>query len=97
VAQTPPVPESERLLQALRLCDDQIQSWLDSSQTNPSLLLEDPAAAAQAAASTPDLDLAVMRELEAVLTALARKLNLPESPCPETNADSALTRAPTDP
>jgi hypothetical protein len=48
--------------------------WLSQSQANACLFIEDPAAAMQAAG--PDLDLDVMLELEAVLSGLARKLDL---------------------
>jgi len=39
--------------------------------------MESPALALNAAAAAPDLDMDVMLELEAVLTGLARKLELP--------------------
>jgi hypothetical protein len=44
--------------------------------------MEDPLAAMMAA--NPDMDFDVMLELEAVLSGLARKLDLDRSLCPET-------------
>ncbi len=87
MAQTPPAPESDDLLQALRQCDDQLKLWISKLQADASLLLEDPSAAADAAAATPDLDLDVMLQLEALLTGLARKLDLNTLPEPETTLD----------
>ena len=72
--------ESEQLLQALSQCDDQLDRWISKSQDNAVLLMEDPMAAMNAAAA--DLDHDVMLELEAVLSGLARKLDMPISPLP---------------
>ena len=78
MADIPPVSESEQLLDALRQCDDQLNLWIGKSRANACLLLENPAAARQAAiqAANAGLDLDVMLELEAVLTGLAHKLDL---------------------
>jgi hypothetical protein len=75
-----PVIQSEQLLQALSQCDDQLDRWISKSQANAVLLMEDPMAAMHAAAA--DLDQDVLRELEAVLSGLARKLDMPISPLP---------------
>ena len=77
---TSPVSQSEQLLQALSQCDDQLDRWISKSQANAALLVEDPMAAMHAAAA--DLDQDVMLELEAVLSGLARKLDMPISPLP---------------
>ncbi len=71
----PPAIPSDRLLHALSQCGDQLDLWLAQSQANACLFIEDPDAAMQAA--DPLLDLDVMLELEAVLSGLARKLELP--------------------
>ena len=71
---SPAIP-SERLLQALSQCGNQLDMWLAQSQANARLFMEDPDAAMQAA--NPLLDLDDMLELEAVLSGLARKLDLP--------------------
>jgi len=81
LAQTSPVIQSEQLLQALSQCDDQLDRWISKSQANAVLLMEDPMAAMHAAAA--DLDQDVLRELEAVLSGLARKLDMPISPLPK--------------
>ena len=73
----PPMSESEQLLHALRHCGDQLALWISQSPANACLLIEDPAAAIEAATAPSDLDLETMRELESVLTSLAQKLNLP--------------------
>ena len=73
--------QSEQLLQALSQCDDQLDRWISKSQENAVLLMEDPMAAMHAAAA--DLDQDVLRELEAVLSGLARKLEMPISPLPK--------------
>ena len=76
--------QSEQLLQALSQCDDQLDRWISKSQENadpPVQLMEDPMAAMHAAAA--DLDQDVLRELEAVLSGLARKLEMPISPLPK--------------
>ncbi len=69
-----PAIQSEHLLQALSQCGDQLDMWISESPANACMFIEDPAAAMQAAG--PDLDLAVMLELEAVLCRLAQKLDL---------------------
>jgi hypothetical protein len=80
VARTSPLVQSEQLLQALSQCDDQLDRWISKSQENAVLLMEDPMAAMHAAAA--DLDHDVMLELEAVLSGLAQKLDMPISPLP---------------
>jgi hypothetical protein len=80
VARTFPLVQSEQLLQALSQCDDQLDRWISKSQQNAVLLMEDPMAAMHAAAA--DLDNDVMLELEAVLSGLAQKLDMPISPLP---------------
>ena len=77
---TSPVIQSEQLLQALSRCDDQLDRWISKSHANALLLMEDPMAAMHAAAA--DLDQDVMIELEAVLSSLSRKLEMPISPLP---------------
>jgi hypothetical protein len=72
-----PMSESEQLLHALRQCGDQLALWISKSPANACLLVEDPAAAIEAATAPADLDLDAMRELESVLTSLAQKLDLP--------------------
>jgi hypothetical protein len=72
-----PMSESEQLLHALRQCGDQLALWISKSPANACLLIEDPAAAIEAATAPADLDLDAMRELESVLTSLAQKLDLP--------------------
>jgi hypothetical protein len=69
--------ESEQLLHALRHCGDQLALWISQSPANACLLIEDPAAAIEAATAPSDLDLDTMRELESVLISLAQKLDLP--------------------
>lgn len=78
MARTSPVIQSEQLLQALSQCDDQLDRWISKSHANAVLLQEDPMAAMNAAAA--DLDQDVLRELDAVLSGLARKLDMPISP-----------------
>jgi hypothetical protein len=80
LAQTSPLIQSEQLLQALSQCDDQLDRWISKSQANAALLMEDPMAAVHAAVA--DLDQDVLLELEAVLSGLARKLDIPISPLP---------------
>lgn len=77
MAQIPPMSESEQLLHALKQCGDQLAVWISKSPANACLLIEDPAAAMEAATAPADLDYDVMLELEAVLTGLAHKLDLP--------------------
>lgn len=72
-----PMSESEQLLHALRHCGDQLCLWISKSPANACLLIEDPAAAIEAATASPGLDFETMRELESVLTSLAQKFNLP--------------------
>ena len=74
MAQIPPVIQSDQLLHALIQCQDQMNVWLSKSPANACLFMEDPLAAMMAA--NPDMDFAVMLELEAVLSGLARKLDL---------------------
>jgi hypothetical protein len=69
--------ESEQLLYALRQCGDQLALWISKSPANACLLIEDPAAAIEAATAPSDVDSDTMRELESVLTSLAQKLALP--------------------
>jgi hypothetical protein len=69
--------ESEQLLHALRHCGDQLALWISQSPANACLLVEDPAAAIEAATAPSDFDLDTMRELESVLISLAQKLDLP--------------------
>jgi hypothetical protein len=71
--------KTDHFLQALQQCDHQLEDWLSRSPANVRLLIQDPAAALQAARI--DLTREAMLELIDVLTALARKLDLelPES------------------
>jgi hypothetical protein len=71
--------KSNHFLQALQQCDHQLETWLSRSPANARLLVQDPAAALQAAHL--ELSREAMIELIDVLTGLARKLNLdlPES------------------
>jgi hypothetical protein len=69
--------DSEQLLHALKHCGDQLALWISQSPANACLLIEDPAAAIEAATASSDVDLDIMRELESVLTSLAQKLDLP--------------------
>ena len=77
MAQDSPAIPAENLLQALSQCGNQLDLWISESQANAWLFMESPALALNAAAAAPDLDMDVMLELEAVLTGLARKLELP--------------------
>ncbi len=77
MAHIPPMSESEQLLYALRQCGDQLAVWISKSPANACLFIEDPTAAMEAATAPADLDFDTMRELEAVLTGLARKLDMP--------------------
>ena len=79
MAHFPPMSESEQLLYALRQCGDQLALWISKSPANACLLIENPAAAIEAATAPTDLDLDIMRELELVLTSLAQKLDLPST------------------
>jgi len=79
LAHIPPMSESEQLLHALRQCGDQLALWISKSPANACLLIEDPAAAIEAATAPTDLDFDTMRELESVLTSLAQKLDLPST------------------
>ncbi|HEY2361647.1 MAG TPA: hypothetical protein VGK36_11055 [Candidatus Angelobacter sp.] len=76
MAHIPPMSESEQLLHALKHCGDQLALWISQSPANACLLVEDPAAAIEAATAPTEMDLDTMRELESVLTSLAQKLNL---------------------
>jgi len=75
MAQVSRVIGSARLLRALQQCDDQLGLGTSNAQTHTSFLTDDPALATQAAAHSA-LDLDAMLELEAVLSGLARKLNM---------------------
>ena len=77
LAYFPPISESEQLLHALKHCGDQLALWISQSPANACLLIEDPAAAIEAATAPSDVDLDTMRELESVLTSLAQKIDLP--------------------
>lgn len=77
MAHFPPMSESEQLLHALRQCGDQLALWISKSPANACLLIENPAAAIEAATAPTDLDQDAMRELESVLMSLAEKLDLP--------------------
>ena len=85
MAQISPFDESLQLLHALKQCGDQLDGWLSKSPENALLFMEDQALAMQSADFSPELDLAVMLELEAVLSGLARKLELPVALRPETD------------
>jgi hypothetical protein len=77
LAHIPPMSESEQLLHALMQCGDQLALWISKSPANACLFIEDPAAAVEAATAPAEMDVAVMLELEAVLTGLAHKLDMP--------------------
>ena len=89
MAHIPPMSESEQLLHALKHCGDQLALWISQSPANACLLVEDPAAAIEAATAPADVDLDTMRELESVLTSLAQKLNLPPTIRIETDLSKA--------
>ena len=89
MAHIPPMSESEQLLHALRQCGDQLALWMSKSPANACLFIEDPMAAMEAATAPADMDLAVMLELEAVLTGLAQKLDLPMTMRLETDLTKA--------
>lgn len=89
MAHIPPMSESERLLHALRECGDQLALWISQSPANACLLIENPAAALEAATAPTDLDIYTMRELESVLTGLAHKLDLPATIRIETDMSKA--------
>jgi len=61
----------------LSQCGKRLDLWISESQANAWLFMESPALALNEAAAAPDLDMDVMLELEAVLTGLAQKLELP--------------------
>jgi hypothetical protein len=82
LAQLPPVVQSDQLVNALKKSGDQLNVWLSKSPANVGLFLENPLAALQAA--NLDMDFHVMLELEAVLSALARKLDLADALPPAT-------------
>ncbi len=71
--------QSDHFLRALQQCDRQLEDWLRRSPANARLLVQNPAAALQAAHLELSRD--AMLELIDVLTALAQKLDLglPES------------------
>ena len=81
MAQFSHVRETEELLQILQQCHEQLDLWIAQSPANALLFLEDPAAAMKAAAAGSELNLAAMIELEAVLSGLGRKLELPLTQC----------------
>ena len=89
MAQFPPMSESEQLLEALKQCGDQLAVWISKSPANACLFIEDPMAAMEAATAPEDLDMAVMLELEDVLTSLAQKLDLPATIRIETDLSKA--------
>jgi len=89
LAQFLPMSESEQLLHALKQCGDQLAVWISKSPANACLFIEDPMAAMEAATAPADLDLAVMLELEDVLTSLAQKLDLPATIRIETDLSKA--------
>jgi hypothetical protein len=89
LAHIPPMSESEQLLHALKQCGDQLALWISKSPANACLLIEDPAAAIEAATAPTDLDLDSIRELESVLTSLAQKLDLPATIRIETDLSKA--------
>lgn len=89
MAQFPLMSESEQLLHALKQCGDQLAVWISKSPANACLFIEDPMAAMEAATAPEDLDLAVMLELEDVLTSLAQKLDLPATIRIETDLSKA--------
>jgi hypothetical protein len=89
LAHIPPMSESEQLLHALRQCGDQLALWISKSPANACLFIEDPAAAMEAATASSNLDLDTMLELEAVLTGLAQKLDLPVTIRVETDLSKA--------
>ena len=89
MAQFLPMSESEQLLEALKQCGDQLAVWISKSPANACLFIEDPMAAMEAATAPEDLDLAVMIELEDVLTSLAQKLDLPATIRIETDLSKA--------
>lgn len=66
--------QPDHFLQALQQCDHQLEIWLSRSPANVRLLIQDPAAALQAAHL--DLSRDAMLELIDTLTTLARKLDL---------------------
>ena len=81
--------ESERLLDALMQCDAELDDWISESEDNALLFQTNPIAALQAAAADSEPDIAEMIALEAVLSGLARKLDLPLT----THVDAALEKA----
>ena len=81
--------ESEQLLHALRQCGDQLALWISQSPANACLLIEDPAAAIEAATAPTDLDIDTIRELESVSMSLAQKLDLPTTIRIETDMSKA--------
>jgi hypothetical protein len=89
LAHFPPMSESEQLLDALRQCGDQLALWISKSPANACLFIEDPAAAMEAATAPADMDVVVMLELEAALTGLAEKLDLPLTIRVETDLSKA--------
>jgi hypothetical protein len=77
VAQIPPMSGSERLLHALMQCDAELDVWISQSEENALLFIENPVAAMQAATAESEPDMEDVLALEAVLSRLARKLDLP--------------------
>ena len=66
--------QPDHFLQALQLCDHQLEVWLSRSPANVELLIQNPAAALQAAHL--ELSRNEMIELMDVLATLAQKLDL---------------------
>ena len=89
MAHFPPMSESEQLLHALKHCGDQLALWISQSPANACLLIENPAAAIEAATAPTEMDIDTMRELESVLTSLAQKLDLPATIRIETDMSKA--------
>ena len=77
MAQVPPESEIEHLLRLLSHCCQELNAWIGESQANAALFLDDPSAAAQAAAANSGSNPEMMAELESVLSQLARKLHPP--------------------
>jgi hypothetical protein len=88
MAQIPPVIGSARLLRALHQCGDHLGLGTMNAQTPTSCLTDDHALDTQAAANSA-LDLDAMLELEAVLSGLARKLNMVMPSPPKTDLENA--------
>jgi hypothetical protein len=68
----------DRLLSALRKCEDHLHEWIHRSESNARWFGRDPLAAMQAAELGIDPDL--MNELESVTTAIQGKLRVQQPP-----------------